>query len=171
MKKLSFLIGLSLTCSNALAAAYVGIGLGITDYGLDAQSTFDDPTGFEIFVGNRFSENLAVEASYIDFGESSDGIPPEWHINSDTFTVGVLGIMPVNPGLDLFGKIGLHMWDLEVTEDGFGILAEGDGQDIFFGFGANIKVSEQFILSARFNSYDTDLEDITMFSVNAQINF
>ncbi len=169
MKKISLLIGLALTCSNAIAAGYAGIGVGKTDY--DAGATFDDPIGFEIYVGNEFNKNLSIEASYIDFGESSDGIPPEWRINADSLAFGVLGKAPVSESVELFAKIGLHFWDAEFTEDGFGVLNENDGQDIFWGFGATLKVNKRFSLGARYTSYDFDGDDVTRFSVNAQIGF
>ena len=63
------------------------------------------------------------------------------------------------------------MWDEEISEDGFGVFAERDGTDIFYGFGLNFKTSEKLSLGVRYNNYDLDGQDITRFTVNAQFPF
>ena len=156
--------------TNLIAGPYVGGGLGTVDVGDDI-STFEDSTGFELIIGNKISNSFSFEASFIDFGEAGDNIAPEWTITADSLTFGGLLTAPANTNLDLFFKFGLHLWDVSLSEAGFGTFAEDDGTDIFYGFGANFKASNDLGIGARFSTYDFDGIDITMLSVNLQVAF
>ena len=169
MKSIFIAVSLLLLSFNSYAAAYLGMGFGKVDYDADAISTFDDPTGLEFFIGNNFSDNLAFELGIVKFGESSDGIPPEWRLEADSLAFSLLGKSQVSETAQIFFKFGLHSWDISISEDGFGVFGEEDGTDIFYGFGANFKVSNQVGLGFRYNIYDFDGDDVTMFSFNAQI--
>jgi Outer membrane protein beta-barrel domain len=161
--------------SGGMASLYIGGGVGTVDYGLEDVTSFDDSTGFELIVGNRINSNLSIEASYIEFGKASDGIPPEWRIDINTVTFGALIIAPVAPQFDVFVKLGLHMWAGDVREDGFGIIAKDDGTDIFYGFGAAMNVNRQVTFGVRYNVYSYKLEgaedDAKMLLFNILVGF
>ena len=172
MKKISYItVALLCACTNVMASGYVSGGLGTVDAGLDDVSDFDDPIGFELIIGNNINENISIEASYIDFGEASDSVAPVWRVTLNTLAFGVLAKAPINENFNVFMKLGLHMWDVEASEDGFGVFAEDDGTDFFYGVGATMKVNQKVSFGARYNSYDMDGDDVTMFSLNAQIDF
>ena len=160
--KIKYYLGLVLliACTGASAAGYIGIGFGETDYDADSISTFG---------GFRSSENLGFEIGYVDFGEADDGLPPEWHLEADSLAFSLLGIAPVGASAEVFFQFGLHMWDAELSEDGFGVFAEDDGNDIFYGFGFRAHVTERLSLGLRYNSYDFDGDDVTRLNFNAQI--
>ena len=157
--------------TNLMAEPYLAGGIGMVDYGADEISTFEDSTGFEIIIGNKFNKNFAFEASYVNFGEASDNFPPAWRLDGDTLAFGALAIAAVDQKLDVFFKLGLHMWDVSISEDGFGTFATDDGTDIMFGIGATYKPSYDLGFGARFSSYDLDGDDATMLSVNLQASF
>ena len=165
-----FILGLVLFISfnSASAAGYIGIGFGETDYDADAISTFDDPNGTEFYAGFKSSENLAFEVGFVNFGEADDGIPPEWHLEADSLAFSLLALAPVGPSSEVFFQFGLHMWDAELSEDGFGVFAEDDGNDIFYGFGFRANVTEKLGLGIRYNNYDFDGDDVTRLNFNAQ---
>ena len=166
-KQLFTLIGLLCFCTSIMAGPwYLGGGFGKVDYDADEISSFDDPTGIELIVGNAITRNISVEGSYIDFGEANDGIAPNWRLSATGLTVGALFNFPVNEKLDLFFKLGLNSWDAELKEDGFGTLGEDDGTDTFYGIGAAIKMDNNISLGARYNTYDFDGDDVTMLSIN-----
>lgn len=160
--------------TNASAAGYVGGGFGKTDYDAD-WSTFDDPIGIELFAGADVSYNLAFEVSLIDFGESSDGIPPEWHIEASTIAVGGVLMAPINPNAEVLVKVGFHMWDYKYTEDFPAFKFEDDGTDIFYGFGAAFKVNPVFKIGLRYMIYPMEVGgvdfDIKQFSLNGAFTF
>ena len=167
-------IALFIFQSNALAAGYAGIGFGETDYDADDISTFDDPNGTEFYVGFRASENLGFEFAIVNFGEADDGIPPEWHLEADSLAFSLLGLIPFGERSEGFFQFGLHMWDAELSEDGFGVFAEDDGNDIFYGFGFRGNVTEKIGLGVRYVTYVFDENfdaDVTRLVFNAQYNF
>jgi len=169
MTKKSYLtIALLCASTNVMASGYIGFGAGSVDIDITG---FDDPTGFELIIGTEVNKNFSVEASFINFGESSDGIAPEWRVTQDSLAFGALAKAQVNDNFDVYFKAGLHMWDAELKEDGFGLLGEADGTDIFYGVGALLNVNNKLSLGARYNTYDMDGDDVTMLSINAQIGF
>lgn len=167
MKKTYLATVLCIASGNALAGPYIGAGLGDVDAGPGLSS----PTGFELMIGTDITPNVSVEASYVDFGRPNDGIPPVWRYDADSLAFGGLLTAPLSPELDVFFKLGLHMWDLSVSEDGFGTFFTDEGTDIFYGFGARFELNSQFSIGGRYMSYDFDGEDIDVLSINAQMNF
>lgn len=160
--------------SSAHAAGYVGLGYGETDYDAGNISSFDDPSSIEFFVGFKPSENLGFEIGYVNFGEADDGIPPEWHLEATSLAFSLLGIAPVGSKAEAYFQFGLHMWDIELSEDGFGKFAEDDGNDFFYGIGFRGYVNEQVGLGVRYNKYtfDGDFDsDVTRLVFNAQFAF
>jgi len=157
--------------TSSFAEVYIGGGVGSVDAGLDDISDFGSATGVELIVGSKINENLSIEASYLDFGEASDSFTPIWRVSADSLTFGALAIAPVNENVNLFIKLGLHLWDVSITDDEFGTFFTDDGTDIFFGAGVEFIVGEKVSLGVRYNSYDFDGNDVTMFSINAFIGF
>jgi hypothetical protein len=164
-------IALLCSCTGAMATGYIGIGFGSVDYGAEAISSFDDPTGFELIVGKEINRNISFEFSYIDFGEANDGIAPVWRLAGDAITAGALIRAKAGQTADVFFKLGMFSWDVELTQDGFGTIGTDDGTDIFYGFGVMVKTTDKVSIGARYNSYDADGDDVTMFSINAQLDF
>ena len=174
-RKICLTIALLSTCTYAGAdvmdTGYIGLGFGSVDYGAESTSNFDDPAGFELMLGKEISRNLSFEISYIDFGEADDGIAPVQRLDGDTITVGALLRGKVGKTADVFLKLGMHSWDIELTQDGAGVIGRDDGTDIFYGFGVSVKTTDNLSIGARYNVYDLDGDDVTMLSINAQLSF
>lgn len=172
MKLSHYLVIATIVISTQVnAAGYAMIGMGKTDYDAGAISTFDDPMGFEFIAGFNTSDRVTVEIGIVQFGEADDGIPPEWHLEGDGMVISGLFKSELSEDAEVFLQMGLNMWDIEFSQDGFGVFAEDDGTDIFYGIGFNFKASENFGLGVRYNSYDFDGADVTRFTLNAQIPF
>lgn len=148
-----------LSCVGVNAETYLGFSYGTSDYDTP---TFDDPNGYSLFGGYETSENLSFELSYTDFGDSKDNTPPVWTANATTMGVSARYQFPVSETFDLSVRLGLHMWDVSVSEDGFGELGSDDGTDLFYGIGAAYNFTEKFSLGLEHNSYDTDEADISL---------
>jgi OOP family OmpA-OmpF porin len=106
---------------------YSGISLGGTQIGMSdnvvpvagATATTlakdESGTGFKLFGGYRYSQNFAVEGGYFDFGNFTarrDVSAPvvgtiSRTMKSSGFNVDAVGIMPLQSGFSLFGKVGL----------------------------------------------------------------
>lgn len=170
IRKLLLSIAMLGFCTSAMAGPlYFGGGLGSVDYDVPG---FDTSTGIELIVGGELNPNLSFEASYIDYGEADDGIPPVWRLSATGFTVGALFKAPVNANVDLLLKLGLNSWDAELREDGFGVIGQDDGTDVFYGFGATMWMNNNVSLGARYNIYSNiiDGDDISMFSINVFVH-
>ncbi len=168
--KFNWVIALVLLAGASLAQAgpYAGFKVGVLDYDLPY---FEDPTTFEIYLGNRFNENFAIEFNYIDLGESEDGIPPVWTLSGDSLGIGLRLFAPLSQQLELTGRVGIHSWNLELSEEGFGTFAEDDGTDLFYGVGVNLDVTPNVGLGAHYTVYDFDEEDASVLSFNLLFRF
>lgn len=147
---------------------YIGLSVGQTDVDI---SGFDDGTSIALVGGYRVNSNFAIEASYIDLGESEDDIAPVWTLEADGFNFSAVGIIPVNEQVEIFGKIGMFMWDVTLDEAGTGEIASDDGTDISFGVGGSVKLAEQFSLVLEFQRFDIDGDDVDNISLGGRINF
>ncbi len=127
---------------------------------IDGIGVNTDETSFGLWGGYAFSENIAVEIGYGNYGESKvnfsdtfDGTPVEVHLSTTTaaFNIGIKGVVPLDGGFFLTGKVGMAFWGIDVTEtniadnDGSNLgsaKATLDNRDMYFGFGANYMISE-----------------------------
>ena len=164
------LIASSILLSSAAFAegGYIGVSVGQTD--LDV-SGFDDGDSLAFAAGYRINENFALEASYLDLGDSEDDIDPVWTVESDGFNFAVVGIIPVGEMVEIFGKAGVLMWDLSVSEAGYGEFYSEDGNDISLGFGATVNFTKQFAMVFEYQSFEIDDEDVSNISLGARLNF
>ena len=79
---------------------------------VDETGIDDDDTGFNVYGGYRYNDYFAIEAAYYDFRDVSDG-GNKFSITGDS--LGVIGSIPVAERFSLFGKVGLHTWDADVS--------------------------------------------------------
>lgn len=175
IRKLGLAMALLGICTYAVAdvddTGYIGLGFGSVDYDVESNANFDDPTGFELILGKEISRNVSFELSYIDFGKADDSATPARHLEADAITAGALLRGRLGKTADVFLKLGMLSWDSEVTRDGSGVIASKDGTDIFYGFGAMVKTTDNLSIGARYNVYDFDGDDVSMLSINAQLSF
>ncbi len=169
LKKLLLVSSLVVISTAASAAGgYVGLSVGQTDPDRDG---FDDGTSVAITGGFKVNDNFAVEASYIDLGDSSDDIDPIWTIEADGINFSAVGIIPINESVDLFAKAGLFMWDATIEEAGYGEFATDDGTDISLGFGAAANLAKNFGLVFEYQMFELDEDDASNISLGARFIF
>ena len=186
LKTLNYLIlSLVLAGAGALAQAaevgqgYVSAFIGQSevdvDYDVDVDIEGDD-TSYRIGGGFRVNENFAVEGYYIDYGEIDDSIfvpffgDVELEAEATAFQFQAVGLFPASPSVDLYGKIGLAIWDAELSAPGFAD-EDDDGTDLVFGFGANFNISKQFTLRAEYEIANFDDVDIDTIMIGVNVAF
>lgn len=147
---------------------YVGLSVGQTDVDLTG---FDDGRSLAIVAGFKINENFAMEGSFVDLGEAEDDIPPVWTLAADGINLAAVGIIPVNETVDIFGKLGVFMWDLTLDQAGAGEIGSNDGTDLSFGFGIAANLTKQFGLVFEYQNFELDSQDVTNMSIGARINF
>lgn len=168
-----------------------------------------DPSGsdfsFKAFAGVRFGKHLGVEAGYINLGEAKDGFPyqipmiqslggfpprplEDRQIDIETKIDGfqgyLVGFLPLNDTVELFGKVGVLVWDQDTlvvdrigsmegvdqpaipeiilgneAPDGvtFSSLKSSDsGTDLALGAGINLRASDHVAVRTEFEWFDID---------------
>ncbi|MBU1665601.1 MAG: outer membrane beta-barrel protein [Gammaproteobacteria bacterium] len=174
------------------SAAEVDASL-LADYGITATSTAEDTdTAWKLFAGYRINKNFAVEGSYADLGkatfDSTVTAPAAGTVNiswkSKAWSLAAVGILPVTDQFEVFGKIGGHFWDVDmsVTATGGGGTAAGsasdDGTSWLYGVGASYSFSKNIAVRAEWERYQdvgdentTGKSDVDMLSVGVQYKF
>lgn len=184
---------LALALSAPAAAqegTYLGLGFGqgtvqdwdssvIDDGSFASIDAEDSDTGFRLFGGLEFSPNFALEAAYVDLGEAtadgdSNGCcfwapgPVTAKVAVSGFDVGLLGKLPVSDTFAVFARLGVLVWDVDVTLGDSSLLLSGsdDGNDIFLGLGAEIAAGGSLVVRGDFFRYSVDDVDIDALSLS-----
>ena len=173
--------------------AYIGIDYlnneidtGITNI----SSTLDEKdSGYSIYAGLPMSDTMDIEVSYNDFGEASlsgvsgnqfslDGTTYEFNatatlaVKASSIGVAAKQKVELSEGVMLYGKVGIHQWDSELSIASTTATANADenGTDVFYGAGLELSISN---LKGRigYSLYDLDGEDIDSFNVGFTFNF
>lgn len=120
---------------NLLEGFYAVATVGSAEYDNDeipGFSTDDSDTGFSAGIGYEFNKYIAVEAGYLDLGETSlngsDTVSGTLYGSSytisgtlnaeaevDGFYLGPQVSFPVTDAFDLYAKAGVFFWDLDVS--------------------------------------------------------
>lgn len=184
----------TLFASSVQAAAgesYIGFGYGTTstETGVTpvTASLDEDDSGFKLFGGHQMNDNLAIEGFYADLGEATvsgdagdtfiyGGILYQFLVNNGklAYEGTVLGAnallsLPVSDSFSLFGKLGMALWEVDVTASGSGISsssASDDGTDFFYGVGASYRFNQDWSVRGEYDMYNFDDGDVDMLSVN-----
>ncbi|HEY9199377.1 MAG TPA: outer membrane beta-barrel protein [Gammaproteobacteria bacterium] len=178
---------------------YVGAGVGQSSVdisgsevdaltaaeGLTSTTSVDDTdTAWKLFGGYRLTENFGIETAYMDYGsitsDTTVTAPVAGTINIDLETtawiIDAVGILPLNEQFELFGKLGVAMWDIEADVSAvaggtaFGGSVEDDGSDFHFGVGAGYALTDTIGIRAEWERVNGD-DDLDAWTVGAQFGF
>lgn len=158
---LGMLLATASISSYAAAAGdiYVTGSVGLTSASADGGYE-GNATGFKLGGGYVFTPNIGIEGYWIDHGETDDsGVK----VDTSAIVVSAVGMFPVNPQFDLFGKVGMAMWDGEAKAEGFGSTSN-DGTDVTYGFGGAFHLNDQMDIRAEFEMVDMDDYEVTFIS-------
>src|SRR5918994_2474543 len=162
----SLLLLASLAAPYAALAADNGFYLGLassdvsSDYELGpaAVADADDERGFKGIVGFRPLDSFAIEANYVDLGETrvplglacvTTPCPTEAQIDSQAISVSAVGLIAL-PLVDLFARVGYARWESDVAPFATG---EQDGGDATYGAGAQVRLGS-FALRLEYERFD-----------------
>lgn len=191
---LSAATALALLGSNAMAqdnegGLYLGAAVGQFDVDLDQPDEIDDviedfdtdDTSWKAFAGWRFNPYFAVEAAYVDFGDSGDnfdasGSSGDYTIGLSGFAPYLVGSFPIGP-VELFGKVGYYFYDLEVDVDiddlgGDVFTSDDSGEDVVYGLGAGITFFERAHARLEYEIIDIEgTDDLNAYWLSAAWRF
>jgi OmpA-OmpF porin, OOP family len=172
---------------------YAGVGFGQSKAEIDLVcdlditcSTDDTDSGWKLFAGNQFSPNAAIEFGYLDLGEAKmSGIDSFLGVTSlsweaSGFDVAFVGFLPVGNTVNLLGKVGLFLWDMDVSasSSSLGSGSESDsGTDLMFGLGASFDIGKTAAVRIEWERFmdvgesDTGQSDIDLLSASLVFRF
>ncbi len=179
--------------------SYFGIASGETegdaslsdfnDGSLTSGSVDDTDTGLKLFGGFQFTDSLAIEGGFIDFGEvtfdgTSNGSffplgfaagPVSADIETQGLYVAVIG-MKTFPVVSVFGKLGVLLWGADgefVDTSGSFDLDDFDleesGESVMVGLGVEFRPKRKLAIRAEWEQHQdalVDERDIDFLSVS-----
>jgi OOP family OmpA-OmpF porin len=153
---------------------YLGAGISqarFDDDEFDFGAIDDEEDTWKLVGGYRVNEHLALEGSYIDFGDAAApsglGLNPV-AAEAKGFAVQAVGMLPV-PYVDLFAKAGLARMDGEAR--GGNVLARDKTTEFTYGAGAQWRW-KNLALRAEYEKFDTDvIGDLDLISLGATYTF
>ena len=173
MKKLmtllfSVVLASSIFGNAAMAENYFGVGIGSADI----EGT--DDSSIKIFGGYR-NPNYGFEVAYHDLGKQEETVGV---ITGSAEVTGLelsaVGYLPVSSTIDVFGKLGFLLWDMDLNLTGFPSVSE-DGSDFIYGIGVQYNSPNNFALRLEFQAATLDVVgvdfDTEIILVGATYNF
>lgn len=157
----------------------------LADDGITATTSVDDSdTAWKLFGGYRMHPNFGVEIAYVDYGtlatRSTVTAPSAGTVNIDmdmtAWTFDAAAFLPLGDGLELFGKAGVALWDIDAGVSGtggggaFSGSADDDGSDFHFGVGASYALTDNFRIRAEWERINAD-DDLDGWTVSAVLGF
>lgn len=164
MKKIILIITMLLGFSAEVSAQlypgdmYVKAGVGSVETHSQEASLLAALT-----FGYTLVDNLAIEATYIDFGSVetgqsftlSDAPPPPYEVeevsvDATAFNVSMVAAVPLSDTFSLYGRYGILLWDAEekMQTNYAGTTTESDdGSSKNYGVGFMIVLNDHFIVT------------------------
>lgn len=146
---------------------------GQTPIGSDFDYSEND-TGYKVFAGYNFGIipllDLAVEGSYVDFGNPSRTLSTGDYLKVNLTGWDAFGLAALTFGpFSVFGKMGLISWDSDVT---LGSTTVGSsGSDPAYGLGAKF-ILGSLAFRTEYEYFDiSDFKDVYMLSVGVSYTF
>jgi OmpA-OmpF porin, OOP family len=138
-------------------SGYVGLTAGQSDYSLDngigVFGSDQGDTSYGVKAGGYFNNNFGMEIGYTDFGtvNRSGG-----NTNADGINISLIGKMPLNPSINLLGKIGTTYSRTEVTADPASGIASGseNGFGLSYGLGVEYAFNPKWSTVLQYESHE-----------------
>jgi OOP family OmpA-OmpF porin len=179
----SLLVTVFLIAPSAVLAADNGFYLGLAssdvssdyDLGPAVAGDADDDRGFKGIVGFRPLDSFAIEANYVDLGETVVPLslvcvtvpcPTQASIDAQAVSVSAVGLFTL-PLVDLFARVGYARWEAELAPFA---TEKRDGSDPTYGAGAQVRLGS-FALRVEYERFKFDDDDADLVSVGFTYTF
>lgn len=152
-------------------------GVTVTTVGAD-----DSRPGWKFNVGFDVSQNVAIEAGYLDLNEVegtaavSDADAFNTNAHADGFTLGSTYRYSVSQNFGLTGSVGVFSWDGDnsaqaLAQEPEKVSKEASGTDFYFGLGGGYQLFDDVTLSIEWEKYKIDKEDAEVWSIGVDYHF
>lgn len=165
---------------------YVGGSAGKSDFDdgnaipdLITSGTVDgSDSGLKIFGGYQFNKNLAVELAYVDLGKANYsgtffGAPVTGgSVDTTGLNFSAVGIIPLSPSFELFGKVGVFFWEAKARDTTAGMPFSGkdDGTDLSVGIGASYNINRNLSVRGEWEMFKA-VDNISLLSLGIAFKF
>ena len=162
-----FFLGMpTVAVAGADSGFYIGAGVG--DASVKDTNFDESDSAYKLFGGYNFGVvplvDLAVEASYVDFGKPSNSTSTVDVSGLNAFGLAGLSFGPFG----IFAKAGILSWNSDATIGG--ASGSDSGTDTGYGIGARFAIGS-FAVRAEYELYDIDNADLDMVSVSGVFTF
>jgi hypothetical protein len=178
------LLILALLPSAVYADNYVVASFGVSE---PAIRGYADDTTLKIGYGVKKSDHYAFEISYLSLGEFGAGMDVLEEISNEVgepvsssaieitgVDLSMLSILSLGNAGFVHFKLGLYLWDAEYTAHS-PILGNSsfskDGEDLSFGAGLNLILSDQISLEIARDQYQAVDGDVSLLNAGIKIGF
>ncbi len=123
---------------------YVGVSIGDPDFG---------DLGAKAYVGQQFHPNIAWEASYLKFFE--DEVRGPFGTSRADFwglSGAAIGILPLQQGFSVFGKLGLVYGRARVRVNNFEV--KDSDTNLLIGVGGRYQLTPRVAIRVEFEDFD-----------------
>ena len=152
-----------------LEGFYLGGGVGDFSAAVDEIDNLDDvddvgidfsdgDNATKLFGGWAFNRFFAVQADFVNFGESSGFVSPSVTGTSDVQGIApsIVGTLPIGP-IELFARAGMMFYEVDLNLGG-GRLIDESGEDLVWSAGIGIDVLDR--LNLRLEYEEIDIEEL-----------
>lgn len=181
------ILSLSSTCFASEPGSYIGFSLGksTTDSGVSGvtgtASLDEEGSPNKFFGGYDFGNNWSFEASYLDLGTiaemslntgdtfTSDGVifialvdGVKFELDGSAITASAKYSAPVSNKLDLYGKVGIASYTLDMNLSAPAMTPVSDstsGTDITVGVGGSFAVTDKVSAHLDYDTYNFESGD------------
>lgn len=168
-KKLSLVLFLAMPFAASANGVFLGGAVGnnqLEDGDIDQE---ESDTAFKIFVGYKFTDNIAIELMGMDLGspefeEELVDLHGTFSYSSQAVALSGIAIWPVSDIVDIYGKLGVFRWNTDfdyTVSNGVESLKISDddaGFDFNFGVGVGFNIGEGLSLTLEYESFDYTYE-------------
>jgi hypothetical protein len=166
-----------------LEGFYLGGGIGDFSSSVDEINSLDsiDDAGIDfsdgdnatkVFAGWHFNRFFAVQADFVDFGESSGAVTPSVSGTSDVqgLAPSIVGTLPIGP-IELFARVGVMFYEVDLNLTG-GRFVDESGEDLVYSAGIGIDVLDRLNLRLEYEEIDiAELDEADALWLNAAWKF
>lgn len=161
---------LSSTSVWAYGNAYLGIGMGTTDYQSrsgasasdypDVSNGYDsepDSSSFKLFYSSRV-DNLSLDLEWVSLGDISDSTAGNINgvYSADTWSFAVGWHKRLNPRIRFFARLGIHAWEIAEYDDFDDVI--DNSTDLTYGLGADFDFGDpgKYLARIGWDHYEID---------------
>lgn len=156
------------------AGWYLGGSLGqatFTEWCVDDPSVLsceDKTSAWKLLGGYRFSRSLAVEATYIHWGEVDGTVAGIGTVSAEQTSMGLAGVLSfdVSPQFAVFGKAGFLMTEQETRGRN---TVQRDETEFHYGVGARFGFTPNWAARAEWEK--TEKLKVDMISIGVEYRF